>query len=137
MKFRYLKHTADYKIRVYGQDYLEVINNSLDALKKFMLPKIKSDSLEVKQKIKVQSFDVPILFVDFLNKVLNYIYAKNIFFIEFEGSIINKPPKIILQGYLKGYSFISLVKEIKAVTYHQCLFVKKNNRYIFEFIIDI
>jgi SHS2 domain-containing protein len=131
-KFEFLSHTADVKIKVYGKNLKEIINNSLLALKSFWKPKLTKTKIE--KEIKIESNNEVNLLIDFLSEVLAETYIEKAIFIKFE------PQELVsysLSGKIIGYKFTSLSKDIKAITYHQANLQKINHQYIFEFIIDI
>ncbi len=158
-KFEFLSHTADVKIRVYGKNLKEIINNSLLALKNFWKPKLTKTKIE--KKIKIEANDEINLLIDFLSEVLSETYLEKAIFVKFEtyadsadfmqtSADKNKFMQRIntdfhadkrglysLSGKIIGYKFTSLSKDIKAITYHQANLKKINNYYQFEFIIDI
>jgi SHS2 domain-containing protein len=131
-KFEFLSHTADVKIKVYGKNLKEIVNNSLLALKSFWKPKLTKTKIE--KEIKIESNNEVNLLIDFLSEVLAETYIEKAIFIKFE------PQELVsysLSGKIIGYEFTSLSKDIKAITYHQANLQKINHQYIFEFIIDI
>jgi SHS2 domain-containing protein len=139
-KFEFLSHTADIKIRVYGKNLKEIINNSLLALKSFWKPKLTKTKIE--KEIKVESNNEVNLLIDFLSEVLAETYVEKAIFVKFLPRInadfhTDKRGLYSLSGKIIGYKFTSLSKDIKAVTYHQAVLNKVNKNYIFEFIIDI
>jgi SHS2 domain-containing protein len=131
-KFEFLSHTADIKIRVYGKNLKEIINNSLLALKSFWKPKLTKTKIE--KEIKVESNNEVNLLIDFLSEVLAETYIEKAIFVKFEPQEL---ASYSLSGKIIGYKFIFLSKDIKAITYHQANLQKINNQYIFDFIIDI
>jgi SHS2 domain-containing protein len=139
-KFEFLSHTADVKIRVYGKNVKEIINNSLLALKGFWKPKLTKTKVE--KEIKVESNNEVNLLIDFLSEVLAETYIEKAIFVKFLPRInadfhADKRGLYFLSGKIIGYKFTSLSKDIKAITYHQAIFKKINEKYIFEFIVDI
>jgi SHS2 domain-containing protein len=131
-KFEFLSHTADVKIRVYGKNVKEIINNSLLALKNFWKPKLTK--IKIEKEIEVESNSEVNLLIDFLSKVLAETYIEKAIFVKFEPQEL---ASYFLSGKIIGYKFTSLSKDIKAITYHQAIFKKINEKYIFEFIVDI
>jgi SHS2 domain-containing protein len=131
-KFEFLPHTADVKIRVYGKNLKEIINNSLLALKNFWKPKLTKTKIE--KEIKIESNNEVNLLIDFLSEVLAETYVEKAIFVKFEPQEL---ASYSLSGKIIGYKFIFLSKDIKAITYHQVNLQKINHQYIFEFIIDI
>lgn len=131
-KYEFLEHTADLKIRVYGRNLKEIINNSLLALNSFLKPKLTSEKKEIFLEVKNKNL-VPLL-IDFLSEVLSHIYIEKAIFIKFEEEEISSDK---IKGNLEGFVFTSLKKDIKAITYHQANLFKKDDHLIFEFIVDI
>jgi SHS2 domain-containing protein len=131
-KFEFLSHTADVKIRVYGKNVKEIINNSLLALKNFWKPKLTK--IKIEKEIEVESNSEVNLLIDFLSEVLAETYIEKAIFVKFEPQEL---ASYFLSGKIIGYKFTSLSKDIKAITYHQAIFKKINEKYIFEFIVDI
>lgn len=130
-KFEFLPHTADLKIKAYGQDEKEVLQNAVLALNQFLEPELLSEKREA--VISVEAEEKTYLWIDFLSEILTEIYIqKAIFtkvdFLEFSENRI--------KAKLKGRRFSSIKKDIKAVTYHQAD-IKKNKFYEFTFICDI
>jgi len=146
-KFEFLSHTADVKIRVYGKNLKEIVNNSLLALKSFWKPKLTKTKIE--KEIKVESNNEVNLLIDFLSEVLAETYIEKAIFVKFEidadftqttaekNKYHAKSSFYSLSGKIIGYKFIYLSKDIKAITYHQAVLKKINKKYIFEFIVDI
>jgi SHS2 domain-containing protein len=139
-KFEFLSHTADVKIRVYGKNLKEIINNSLLALKNFWKPKLTKTKIE--KEIKVESNNEVNLLIDFLSEVLAETYIEKAIFVKFIPRIntdfhADKRGLYSLSGKIIGYKFTSLSKDIKAITYHQANLKKINHQYFFDFIIDI
>jgi len=149
-KFEFLSHTADVKIRVYGKNLKEIINNSLLALKSFWKPKLTKTKIE--KEIKIEANNEINLLIDFLSEVLSETYLRKAIFVKFEinadladltqtiadkNKYHAKSSFYSLSGKIIGYKFTSLSKDIKAITYHQANLKKINNYYQFEFIIDI
>jgi SHS2 domain-containing protein len=139
-KFEFLSHTADVKIKVYGKNLKEIVNNSLLALKSFWKPKLTKTKIE--KEIKIESNNEVNLLIDFLSEVLAETYIEKAIFVKFLPQInpdfhADKRGLYSLSGKIIGYKFIFLSKDIKAITYHQANLQKINHQYIFEFIIDI
>ncbi len=130
MKYQFLPHTADIKIRVYGTNLEEIIGNSLVALKDFLEPKTTKQKIEKEIEIEGNGVD---LLINFLSEVLAQIYIEKTAFAKFNGKITENQ----IKGKVVGCKFQSLTKDIKAITYHQAKLEKKNNKFVFEFIIDI
>jgi len=131
-KFEFLEHTADLRIRVYGQDLTQVFLNSLLALKSYFKPKLTSRtkllSLNLENKSTLN------LLIDGLTEVLSQTYINKTIFDEIKkGKVEEEKIEVIL----RGKKFTSLQRDIKAITYHQARLIKQDSLFLFEFIIDI
>jgi SHS2 domain-containing protein len=134
MRFEFLPHTADIKIKVYGKNFDEIINNSLLALKSFFKPKLSKQ--KIIKEIEVANKNEAELLIDFLSEVLAQTYVEKAIFTKAKTKI-EKNKKIKLKAKITGYKFFKISKDIKAITYHQTKLEKTNNALNFEFIIDI
>ena len=130
MKYEFLSHTADLRIRVFGKNLAEIINNSLLVLKDFLEPELTQE--KIKENIEIEGQGVDLL-INFLSEVLAQIYIKKTVFEKFKGEIGEKK----IKGKIFGFKFKNISKDIKAITYHQAKLEKKDKKFIFEFIIDI
>ncbi|GBD34175.1 Protein archease [bacterium HR34] len=79
-KYTILEHTADIKVVVYGKSLRELFENSVLALAEVLSPEIpflsKVCPIYSKRGIKVSSYDIQTLLVDFLSEV-NFLSEKN------------------------------------------------------------
>lgn len=131
-KYRFISHTADLKIRVYGKNFNELIKNILLALVDYWQPSLVDRKMEI--KIKIKNDDQVNLLIDFIAEVINKTYVKKAVFVKFRKE---KLTDNLIEGRLTGYKFSALTKDIKAVTYHQANLRTLNNVLIFDFIVDI
>ena len=116
-KFEVLEHKADLKIKVFGKTKEEIFLNALSAMAK--LQKAEIGQLvkrgKTKRKIKIKSFDLTSLLVDFLSEVLylgqtNKEVYKDVKFLKFNDKEI--------EGELLGQKIERFGEDIKGVTYH-------------------
>lgn len=131
-EYRFISHTADLKIRVYGKNFNELIKNILLALVDYWQPSLVDRKMEI--KIKIKNDDQVNLLIDFIAEVINKTYVKKAVFVKFRKE---KLTDNLIEGRLTGYKFSALTKDIKAVTYHQANLRTLNNVLIFDFIVDI
>ncbi len=133
-KFEILSHTADFKFRVYGENYKSLLENSLLALKQFWSPKLTKK--KIKKEIKIEGVDLIDIFVNFLSEIIALTYIYKTIFVKVKNLDLNLKEKI-LKAQVEGYEFQFLKKDIKAITYHQAKIKRIKNQLVFEFIIDI
>lgn len=132
IRYKFIDHTADVKIRVYGQNLIDLINNILFALSNYWSPTLTKT--KIISKIKIPGTSLRDILIDFIAEVINKTYVKKSIFTKFKGKKIKDN---LIIGELIGYKFSSLTKDIKAVTYHQANLKRIKNKLIFDFIIDI
>lgn len=114
-KFEILEHRADLKIRAFGKTKEELFLNAMLGMEAALRPKIKSQKLKVKTKIRIESEDLTCLLVDFLSEI-NYLNETNrevyqkIHFEKFSDKEI--------EAEIFGYKVKSFGLQIKGVTFH-------------------
>jgi len=114
-KFEILEHRADLKIRAFGKTKEELFLNTMLGMEAALRPKIKSQKLKVKTKIRIESEDLTCLLVDFLSEI-NYLNETNrevyqkIHFEKFSDKEI--------EAEIFGYKVKSFGLQIKGVTFH-------------------
>lgn len=124
MKYKILEHKADLKIKAFGKSKEEIFSNFLLGINDFLKPTIK-DQKKIKRKIIVKSLNLPSLLVDFINEVLylNQV-GKEVYF---EAKFKEFSEKNI-EAELIGKKVERFEEDIKAATYHEVAFKKKNNK---------
>ncbi len=116
MAYDILDHTADLKIKVYGNSYKSILENSVAAISDLIMDSsIMNNSIERQIEITKESFD------DMLIQLLNDI----LFYLETEDILFNRARIDISGKTLKGTIYGSELPEnpcyrnvIKAVTYY-------------------
>ncbi|MBL7141651.1 archease [Patescibacteria group bacterium] len=119
--YELLEHTADLKIRAYGQDLKEVFSNMLKGMSESIQPVVSGQSPIVNRKVNIKSKDLESLLINFLSEALYLSDVNNEVYFKAEFKILTDKE---LKGKIKGKKFNSLQTEIKAVTWHD-LEVKK------------
>ena len=130
-KYEILEHTADLKIKVWGKTKKQLFSHALFAMTENTRPEIKEKTKKIKQEIKIESFDLLTLLVDFLSEVLYLSQTNNTAYFDikitkFSDSLSSGKTKI--EGILIGQKVERFGVDIKAVTYHDLnIYQKKNN----------
>lgn len=70
MKYHFLEHTADVRMKVRGKNLKELFQNALEGMFAFLEPKTKLNSQTIKRQINLTAPDQTILLIDFLNEIL-------------------------------------------------------------------
>lgn len=112
--YEILPHTADLKIRAFGQTREEVFLKMLFGMEESLQPEIKNKE-KFKREISISSPDLSALLVDFLSEVLYLTQVNREVYNDIKFS---KFTDTQLQAELSGQKVKRFGKDIKAVTYH-------------------
>jgi len=133
--YEYLEHTADIKVRAYGDSLEEAFVNSAYALTGIVTKdKIKKTA---EKKIEVESEDEKSLLYDFLEQFLILIDSEGFLLSEIKEIKItgNKLTALALgDNDIDNYETDT---HVKAITYQEMEIKKENNKYMIQFIPDI
>lgn len=123
--FQVLPHTADLKIRVWGNTLPELFINALRGMYQSIQPKNSSCSykkdrlicphLDKEHLISIDSPDINALLVDFLSETL---YLSDVYNEAYLNAEIVELTNTYLKAKVLGVSITGFDIEIKAVTYH-------------------
>jgi len=124
-KFKFLSHTADIRIKIFGKNQEELFFNAIEALNSYLGSFIETKDLDEK-KFQITSNSIEVLLVDFLNEALFYIQTENklIFKTEF---------KKLTNYKVQGKFFLKkaiINKDVKAITYNDLAFKKEKDNYL-------
>ncbi len=130
--FEILEHTADVKIRVWGQTKEELFENAVLAMMSVLAPVTDlSDRTELSQIVKVKASDFETLLIDFLNEVLYLTQTEKAIFDKIK---ISKLTDTEITSEIFGKRAERFGEDIKAATYHN-LEVSQNQVGVWEAII--
>lgn len=129
MKYEILEHKADLKIRAFGKTKEELFENVMIGMFEGARYEAKSKIQISKSKIKIFSFDLPSLLVDFLSEILYLVETKKLVFQKVIFKKFSDPSansgQAEIEAELIGRKLKRMGVHIKAVTYHG-LEIKKN-----------
>jgi len=123
-QFEILPHTADARVKVFGETHEELFKNALLAMagiSKSQKSNLKSQKL-FQTKINIKSPDINSLLVDFLSEALYQSQMNKVIYSEV---LFSKFSDTELQAEIRGNKVDSFDEDIKAVTYHE-LEIKKS-----------
>ena len=135
MNYEILDHTADIKIRVFGNNFIEILANSAYAIADLLLP---GDIMQDKNYyFEIDGTTDDQILVRLLNELVYILQTKKLLFKFFD---IEKTSKNLYLVHCRGteikYSD-EINYDIKGVTYHDLLIEKTGNKLKAEFVIDI
>ncbi|MCX7779267.1 MAG: archease [Patescibacteria group bacterium] len=131
-KYQILEHPADLKIKVYGKDLAELLNNVLQALNEATEPKILDEKIET--EIEIKSENLENLFVDFLSEVIYQTDLNNAAYLKAKFEKLTEKE---LKGKIFGQKIKSFQTEVKAVTWHDLEIKKENSSFFATVVFDI
>jgi SHS2 domain-containing protein len=137
-RFEFIEHTADVRVKVYGESVKEIFENAAVALFT-LLTNHKSKGNE-KKKIFLETQTMEDLLVNWLNELLSCFYTYNFLPAKYNIRIEDGKAKVI-RGVLEGEFFSpythKINMEVKAATYHNLKIEKNNRGFKAEIIFDV
>lgn len=129
-RYQLVDHTADLAVRFFGETLEELFTNTARALSEIIFgypPKIRLKNT-TSHNITCSADDINVLYIDFLREILFYINQEYRFFYDFDiRKMSSKALDMECYAYVLKPEYI--IKEIKAVTYHNIEIKKEKGRY--------
>lgn len=146
MGYKYFDHTADIGIRVYANDYLSLINDSIDAVLNYIYPdyNLSNNSKFINyilfKNILIKANSLEFLIIKIINEILYIMDVENAIVTDFHiNYLFIEENKYNFSGvltlnkiYKKKYA-----NEVKAATLANLKLIKNDKGFKFEFIIDV
>ena len=135
--FQIIDHTADIGIIAYGETIQQLFSNAALGMFNLMI-KTNHIAESTQHQIKLRSPDRESLLIDWLNELLFVYYTRHIVLIRFNFELLSET---ILKATCFGSTINpekrTLLREIKAATYHMLSIDKTDSGYQAEVIFDI
>lgn len=133
MKYKILPHKADLKIRVFGRNKKELFKNGLIGM--FKAAKYEGEKDKIKRKLKISSFDLSSLLVDFLTEALYFCEVNKEIYDTIKYRVFDDKN---IEGVLVGKKLKRIGVQIKGVTYHNLdIHQKKDKTWETTILFDI
>jgi SHS2 domain-containing protein len=135
--YRIFNHTADVGIEIYGEDPHQLFINAGHALFDLItdINKIKATS---SLPVTVEGTDQEDLMVRWLSELLYLHQLRGYLLSEF---VLHELGWKILRATVKGEQYEShrheVLREIKAVTYHQLMVMQEKDRWVARIVFDV
>jgi SHS2 domain-containing protein len=113
--FEEIEHTADWALRVRGQDLPELLTNAARGMVSLVVSESAAIPTDVEQHLDIEAIDSEGLLVDWLSELAYWAEAELLIFHQFD--LQNVTPTS-LKATVRGGHAPKLKKHIKAVTYH-------------------
>ncbi|MEM2356082.1 MAG: archease [Candidatus Bathyarchaeia archaeon] len=139
--YRFLEHMADAYIAAYGKDLAEALENAAAAMFDVMTD-VKKVGPEIEDYVEVSGEDEYALLYNWLEALLVKAEIEGMLYSKFKITELNRNNGgFRLKAKIWGEKFnpqkhVQKVG-VKAVTYHQMEIVKKKDRAVVKFILDI
>jgi SHS2 domain-containing protein len=139
MKYEYLKHTADLKVRAYGKTLEEAFANVAIGGFDFLTDTTKIKK-KAEKKISIKSKRIEALLYDFLEELLFLLDTESFIISDFKDMKIKQAKdKFELTCVAQGDSYknYDVKGDIKAITYSEMLIKKEKTGFVIEAVFDI
>ena len=110
-----VEHTADWSLRVRGEDLAELFANAAIGMAMLIVENPDALPVSVERSLELQAYDAESLLVDWLNELAYLAETEQLVFSRIEIKEINKRS---LEATVRGGEAPVLDKHIKAVTFH-------------------
>ena len=132
-KFEVLPHTADLKIRAYGDNLQMLFCNVLRGMFESIGPVVGGG--EVERSFDVSSHDLESLLVDYLSEAL---YLSDVHGEAYLDAVIDEISPTHVKGMFKGVGVDDFeTGEIKAVTHHDLKIEERDGEWVAEVLFDL
>lgn len=139
MDFTYIEHTADAEFIAYGKTWGEVFVNAARAMASLMVDPAKVKPA-VENSVELTGDALDTLLYDWLTELLYIFEVDRLVFGRFEARVELNAGIYGLKARVWGESVDAhpdISMHIKAVTFHDLRFEKKNNTYEAQVLLDI
>ena len=135
--YRIFDHTADVGIEVYGSDLHQLFINAGHALFD-LITDIHTIEATTSLPVTVEGTDQEDLMVRWLSELL-YVHQQRGYLLS--DFTLHELEEKILRATVRGEPYAShrheLLREIKAVTYHQLMVAKEKDRWVARIVFDV
>lgn len=142
--YQLMPHTADIKLRVWGETREQLFVNALKGMFESIAPKVRQCSKKaedracnklIERTIEIESLDIETLLVDFLSEAL---YLSDVYNEAYVDADINRLTDTTIRAKIKGIKIEGFeVVEIKAVTYHDLQVTYNDGMWQADVVFDI
>ncbi len=137
MEFCVLEHTADLRIRVFGDTLEQLLQNAANAMLELMTERSKVDCHEVRL-ITITGETDEIKLVRLLNEILFLFETERIIFSDAEVEIKSETDiSVICRGEAFDSNKHEINLDIKAVTYHNMNISRSGDRLVVDIVFDV
>ncbi|NIP29309.1 MAG: hypothetical protein GTO02_02470 [Candidatus Dadabacteria bacterium] len=135
MNYEILDHTADIKIRVFGNDFREILENSASAI----LEIINNEDVnpDVSHNFEVSGEGKDQILVRLINELIYILQTEKLLIKNVQVEKEGEHKYMVFCKGIKINNEHELNYDIKGATYHDLLIEKEGDRLKAEFVIDV
>ena len=137
-KYKIIEHTADFSFRVFAKTNQEIFENGAFALMELMFQTSSSKKAKlIETKIKINSLDTATLLIDWLREIHYLAVVEKRITKKIQIGKLNDK-SINTQVWTKDLNpEDKIIREIKAITYHDIKISKKNDILYADIVCDV
>jgi SHS2 domain-containing protein len=128
-----IEHTADWSIRVRGDDLRELFHNAALGMAQ-LVADVDAVEPEIERRVELEEYDTESLLVSWLSELLWFSEETDAIFVRFD---IQRLSGTQLTALVRGGPASSQVKHIKAVTFHGLEIAETDDGYEVTLVFDV
>lgn len=132
--FEIVEHTADWSLRVRGEDLGQLFRYAAMGMGMLMVEDLEALPDDVERRLELEAYDAEGLLVDWLNELAYWAEMEQIVINSIE---LNEISETRLAATLRGGKATALDKHIKAVTFHNLAIIKTNSGLEVTIVFDV
>lgn len=135
--FEFLEHTADVRVRVWGQTLPRLFENAARAMFS-VIAEMRNVRPAAETAVEVRGEDPVSLLVNWLAELLYRFGAEQALFCEFEVErLTDESLSARVRGETVDFDRHELLTEVKGVTYHEAKIEKQGDCWMAELLFDV
>ena len=132
--FEVIDHTADWALRVVGDDLNELFVNAARGMNSLLVDSPEQVPLSHTKQLEIEAFDRETLLVDWLSELAYWAENDLLIFPHLELDIKKDNH---LKALIRGGQVQNLQKHIKAVTYHDMEITQTERGFVVSIVFDV
>jgi SHS2 domain-containing protein len=129
-----IEHTADWSIRVTGDDLAQLFNHAATGMSMLMVGDLQSLPGEIERFVELDAYDAESLLVDWLSELAYWAETDQIVMSSFDLTDIDETH---LVARVRGGQAPDLEMHIKAVTYHNLQIIRTDSGLEVTIVFDV
>ena len=132
--FETVDHTADWALRVYGEDLAHLLQNAAQGLASLLVEDLETVPIQAERHLVLDSIDAESLLVEWLGELAYWAESELLVFVQCTLSDVSQTH---LNATVVGGTVPRLQNHIKAVTYHELEIVELEGGLTTTIVFDV